>query len=184
MSRPRLPAGLIASSLPTDSTSTIGFECLDTNEAFGHQTGLNEFVGRKIGDAIPGFGASNPDLLEVLGRVAREGKPENLEAYIKALDMWFSISAFSTESGHWEGEVWDMKKSGEIFTMHLSISAIPDDTGFRRRYAAQFSDITEKKRMEEIVARHASFDSLTGLPNRRLFATAWSRRSRRPTVSG
>jgi PAS domain S-box-containing protein len=101
---------------------------------------------------------------EVLGQnPARFCSGHHNQAFID--EMRQSIEATS----HWEGEAWDMKKSGEVFAVHLSISAIPDDTGTGRRYAAQFSDITEKKRMDEIVARHANFDSLTGLPNRRLF---------------
>lgn len=44
-----------------------------------------------------------------------------------------------------------------------------DESGRPVRFTGTMSDISEKKASEELVWRHASFDSLTGLPNRRLF---------------
>jgi len=44
-----------------------------------------------------------------------------------------------------------------------------NEDGSVRNYIAQFSDITERKQAGEIIWRHANFDGLTGLPNRRLF---------------
>ncbi len=40
-------------------------------------------------------------------------------------------------------------------------------------------DITEKKKVDEIIARHASFDALTGLSNRRLFSDLLAQEIRR-----
>ena len=44
-----------------------------------------------------------------------------------------------------------------------------DDDGNISRYAAIFTDITERKKTEERIKNLAYFDVLTGLPNRRLF---------------
>jgi diguanylate cyclase (GGDEF)-like protein/PAS domain S-box-containing protein len=44
-----------------------------------------------------------------------------------------------------------------------------DKAGRPTRLAGTMSDISEKKASEELIWRHASFDTLTGLPNRRLF---------------
>jgi diguanylate cyclase (GGDEF)-like protein/PAS domain S-box-containing protein len=80
--------------------------------------------------------------------------------------MWQSI----LETGHWQGEVWDKLKNGELQAKWLSISVIRHADGSVFRYVGQFSDITEKKRKDELIWEQANFDALTNLPNRRLFA--------------
>ena len=80
--------------------------------------------------------------------------------------MWQSI----LQDGHWQGEVWDLKKGGELHAKWLSISVIRHADGRIFRYVGQFSDITEKKRKDELIWEQANFDALTGLPNRRLFS--------------
>ena len=79
--------------------------------------------------------------------------------------MWQSLA----ETGQWQGEVWDRRKNGELIAEWLTISTIYDDEGKVHRRVALFSDITKKKQSEEMVWRHANFDMLTQLPNRRMF---------------
>ena len=80
-------------------------------------------------------------------------------------DMWRSIN----ESGQWQGEVWNRRKSGEIFIEWLSIATVRDAAGNVSHMLGVFSDITARKEDEEQVWRQANFDALTGLPNRSLF---------------
>ena len=70
---------------------------LSVNPAFETLTGLKNVAGRNISDVIPGLRASNPELLETYGRIALTGAPEQFEQYLKALDMWFSISVYSPQ---------------------------------------------------------------------------------------
>ena len=79
--------------------------------------------------------------------------------------MWESI----TSKGHWQGEVWNRRKNGDIFPEWLTITRIQDMEGGAIKYAGIFSDITERKKAEERIRNLAYFDVLTGLPNRRLF---------------
>jgi diguanylate cyclase (GGDEF)-like protein/PAS domain S-box-containing protein len=109
--------------------------------------------------AITGYQESetlgqNPSLL-------KSGKHDNHFYH----EMWQSL----LNNGHWQGEIWNKKKSGENYLEWLSISTIKDTHGDIYRYVALFSDITEKKRSEEIIWRQANYDSLTHLPNRRMF---------------
>jgi len=89
------------------------------------------------------------------------------------------------ETGHWQGEVWNRRKSGEIYPELLTIAAITDRDGKLTHYAALFSDITELKESEERIRHLAYYDALTGLPNRRLLedrlrvALAHAHRNRR-----
>lgn len=78
--------------------------------------------------------------------------------------MWKSIN----ETGTWEGEIWNRRKSGDIYPEHLTITAVRDPQGVTSNYVAAFSDITEIKSAEEKIRSLAFYDSLTGLPNRRL----------------
>lgn len=72
-------------------------------------------------------------------------------------------------TGHWQGEIWNKRKNGEIYIEWVTITAIYNDDGSLHRHVSLSSDITEKKESEELVWRHANFDTLTGLPNRRMF---------------
>ncbi|MEO5337800.1 MAG: EAL domain-containing protein [Magnetospirillum sp. WYHS-4] len=79
--------------------------------------------------------------------------------------LWDTLA----QDGQWQGEIWNRRKNGEVFPEWLTITAIHGDDGKIQRYAAIFSDITERKKAEERIKNLAYFDVLTGLPNRRLF---------------
>lgn len=72
-------------------------------------------------------------------------------------------------AGHWQGEVYNRRKNGEIFIEWLTINTIFNEDGSPHRRVALFSDITERKKSEELIWFQANFDALTGLPNRRMF---------------
>jgi len=81
-------------------------------------------------------------------------------------DMWQALS----EQGHWSGEVWNRRKSGELYAEVLSITAVKGDRGELSHYLAVFSDITQLKTHEAELAHIAHYDVLTGVPNRRLLS--------------
>ncbi len=80
-------------------------------------------------------------------------------------EMWSTLQRL----GRWQGEIWNRRKSGELYPEWLSIVAIKDKEGNTEQYMAVFSDITRRKRDEEKIWQQANFDMLTGLPNRTLF---------------
>lgn len=126
--------------LVTDADNLI----VDVNPAFCSMTGYarHEVVGR------------DPGLL----RSGRQGSE-----FYRA--MWQELLA----KGQWRGELWNKRKNGEIFAEWLTINTIYHDDGTVHRRVALFFDITEKKRVEELVWQQANFDAMTKLPNRRLF---------------
>jgi len=73
------------------------------------------------------------------------------------------------KQGHWQGEIWPRKQSGEIFAAWLTINAVRDAHEQVTQYVALLSDITRRKQYEQQIWRQANFDALTGLPNRNLF---------------
>jgi len=80
-------------------------------------------------------------------------------------EMWGKIQGI----GHWQGEVWNRRKNGEVYPELLTIAAIHDEEGTLTHYAALFSDISELKDNEARIRSLAYYDPLTNLPNRRLF---------------
>jgi diguanylate cyclase (GGDEF)-like protein/PAS domain S-box-containing protein len=77
-----------------DRGRPMDFVYLDVNNAFGKLTGLRNVVGKRFTEVIPGGKDSQPELFESYGRVVLSGKQENFEMEIKALGMWFSVSAY------------------------------------------------------------------------------------------
>ena len=82
----------------------------------------------------------------------------------------YSIWADARTAGRWQGEVWNVRKNGELYTVRLSLSAVHDE---RREvvshYVAVFNDISPYKVHEEWLKHLATHDSLTSLPNRTEF---------------
>lgn len=101
---------------------------------------------------------------EILGknpRVLGSGRQER--AFYQA--MWQEL----TSSGRWQGEIWNVRKNGEVYPEFLSINTInhPDGSVYRR--VALFSDISKSKEADDLIWKQSNFDMLTGLPNRNMF---------------
>jgi PAS domain S-box-containing protein len=73
------------------------FIYLNVNRAFETLTGLQNVVGKRVSEVIPGIRESDPELIELFGRVALTGAPALSETFVKAMGVWFSISVYSQE---------------------------------------------------------------------------------------
>lgn len=78
--------------------------------------------------------------------------------------MWLSLKA----TGHWQGDIWNRRKSGDIYPEWLTISEVRNEAGRLTHYVSTFSDITDLKQAESEIHNLAFYDPLTALPNRRL----------------
>ena len=138
----------------TDSHGTI----LRVNRAFTAMTAFDQ-----------------DDVVGKSPRILRSGRHD--QAFYS--DMWTTLAT----KGAWEGEIWNRRKTGEIYPQWLSITAVKAKTGPITHYVATLLDITLRKKAEEEIKHMAFYDPLTGLPNRRLCmdrltqATASSRRT-------
>ena len=96
-------------------------------------------------------------------------KPSILRSDVQGPDfyrlMWEALKA----EGKWQGEIWNRRKSGELFVEWLTINTLYTEDGLPYRRVALFSDVTENKKKEELLWQQANFDMLTLLPNRRMF---------------
>ncbi|MBF0218487.1 MAG: EAL domain-containing protein [Gammaproteobacteria bacterium] len=114
---------------------------INTNAAFTRQTGfsLEEVKGK------------NPAMLGS-GQTSKE-------FYQK---MWQALD----QESYWQGEVWDRKKSGEIYPNWAAISAIRNELNEVEFYIANLSDISASKASDAHIEQLAHYDVLTGLFNR------------------
>lgn len=93
------------------------FKYLEVNKRFVDLTGLSGVVGKKVSEVIPGVRESNPELLEIYGRVAKTGNPEKFETYLDQLKTWFSISVYSYEQGYFVAifaNITEQKRLAEV----------------------------------------------------------------------
>lgn len=80
-------------------------------------------------------------------------------------NMWRKLS----DTGHWQGEIWNRRKDGEMVPEWLTINSVFDDNKRLTHYVGTISDISVMKEKELRIEHMATHDELTGLPNRSLF---------------
>lgn len=78
--------------------------------------------------------------------------------------MWRSLK----EQSWWQGEIFNRRKSGEIYPEWLTINTVLGSSGEVQNYVAIFSDISAIKSSQRRIEFMATHDELTGLPNRSL----------------
>jgi diguanylate cyclase (GGDEF)-like protein/PAS domain S-box-containing protein len=142
----RLLAGMVFQRIRdgiciTDAQSTI----LLVNEAFTQVTGYQsgEVIGR------------TPGLLK-----------SGVHSAAFYEEMWGKIKLY----GNWQGEITNRRKDGALYNEWLNISAVKNPDGMISHYVAIFSDLSERREAAERIQYLSTYDSLTSLPNRNLFA--------------
>lgn len=124
-----------------------------------------------ITDADNRIVTANPSFSAITGYTLAEVKGRNPRLLSSGRhDRQFYERLWQTlqRDGHWQGELWNRRKSGAVFPEWATFTVIRDEYGNITNYAAVFSDITSVKRSEEQISFLAQHDHLTGLPNRTL----------------
>lgn len=132
----------------------------------------NSSEGMLITDEENHIIAVNSAFTQITGYSAEEVAGKNPRIFSSGMhdksfykDMWDAINT----KGFWQGEICDRKKNGETHIKRLTINVILNPEGKIYRHVALFSDITHIKKNEALIWHQANYDSLTDLPNRRLF---------------
>lgn len=101
--------------------------------------------------------------VEVVGQTPRLIKSDRHDR-----DFYQAMWHILTETGRWQGEIWNRRKDGQVYPELLAISAVQNETGAVGRYIAVFSDISQIKASEQQIDYLEWRDPLTNLPNRRM----------------
>lgn len=101
---------------------------------------------------------------EVIGQ-----NPRLFKSGLHDSNFYDSLWLHLQEKGHWSGEIWNRRKSGEAYAEWLNINAVYDSNQKATNYIAVFSDITKQKESQKKLHYLAYHDPLTNLPNRLLF---------------
>ena len=110
--------------------------------------------GIVITDASHRIISVNPAFESITGFTADEviGKPPRiLRPGVGDDSVYQAMLAALSETGFWQGELWDRRKNGELFYEWLSVSAIKNPQGEITYHTAVFSDISDRKRTEEYI---------------------------------
>ncbi|WP_165840127.1 sensor domain-containing diguanylate cyclase [Motiliproteus coralliicola] len=73
------------------------------------------------------------------------------------------------EQGYWEQEINAQRKDGQHYTLSMSVSPLIDQGQRSNELVGIFTDVTERKRQEQLLEQLANQDTLTELLNRRSF---------------
>jgi diguanylate cyclase (GGDEF)-like protein/PAS domain S-box-containing protein len=144
--RLRLAAALFENTREGVMVTDRDRRILQVNQAFVELTGYRE--DEAVGQT-PGFLRSD----------------RHDAAFFDAL--WRQIDT----TGHWQGELWNRRKNGELYPVLLNISAVRDDAGQVVQYVGAFSDLSRIKESESRLDFLVHHDPLTELPNRLLLVS-------------
>ena len=122
----------------------VDWEYLVVNKAFGHLTGLEDIIGKRVLEVLPDIRNLNPGLFALYGSVASTGKPETFEINFKPLDMWLKVSVSSPGKGFFVAVFEDVteRKTAEMnlektteelnqfFTVALDLLCIAGTDGY------------------------------------------------------
>jgi len=137
------------------SVFTYARESIVITDADGTMLDVNDTFSRTLG-------YSREEVIGRNSRMLQSGK-QPPEFYV---DMWQALVG----EGYWSGEVWNRRKSGEIYAEMKTISAIRDENDNITHYVSLGSDITQMKEHQKQLEHIAHYDLLTNLPNRSLLA--------------
>lgn len=116
--------------------------------------------------------AVNSAFCRMTGYTSEEviGHPTNiLESPYHDPSFYQAIRDSLFDRGRWRGELQQQRKDGSSFWAEIDFNQVVDDAGQMTNFVAVFSDITKRKKAEEELLYLASYDTLTGLPNRAHF---------------
>ncbi|AVK83780.1 GGDEF domain-containing protein [Lysinibacillus sp. B2A1] len=98
---------------------------------------------------------------EVIGKT-----PAVLQSGVHELDFYLEMWQKIREDGIWQGEIWNRRKTGDVYPEWLTIIGVTNDKGEITNYCGIFTDLSERKIVENELEKRLLTDSLTEVSNR------------------
>lgn len=144
-------------------------QALQTQQAMAERILDSTIEGIMVTDAAARIQRVNAAFTQITGYSAAEAigqTPRILRSNHHDASFYAEMNRVLREHGSWQGEVWNRRKSGEVYLQWLSISALRDDNGGITHYVSIFHDLTEIRAKEAEIEKLAFIDPLTRLGNR------------------
>ncbi|MFT5790057.1 MAG: diguanylate cyclase (GGDEF)-like protein/PAS domain S-box-containing protein [Shewanella sp.] len=113
----------------------------------------------------------NPAFTKITGYSLEEvkgHKPSILSSSHHRPEFYNNLWQTLTQTNHWEGEIWNKRKDGNVYPEYLSITAVKNAQGDICQHIGLFLDVSNHKQYEQDLWYKTNYDSLTKLPNRHL----------------
>ncbi|SFL92758.1 two-component system response regulator [Marinobacter zhejiangensis] len=127
--------------------------------------------GITVTDASGAIKAVNPAFTRITGYTSEDvlnRTQEELRKGLKRPELSAEIWERVQKTGYWQGELINLRKSGETYPELRTIRAVSDEQGRTSHYVSVFSDISSTKKTQNTIDFLTWYDSLTSLPNRML----------------
>lgn len=138
--------------------AAVVFDCTREGVLVSNRDGVIVHVNRALVE-ITGYAPE-----EVLGQ-----HPTLFKSGHHGPEFYQAVYESLKNTGEWQGEIWNRRKSGEIYPQWQTIRAVHDPKGRVSHYVAVFSDLSAIKHSQSELMHLAHHDPLTDLPNRLLF---------------
>lgn len=125
--------------------------------------------GIMVTDANARIQRVNPAFTQITGYTPEEVKgrtPRFLRSNHHGQAFYDEMNDALRKEGIWKGEVWNRRKSGEVYLQWMSVSALRDMRGEMTHYVSVLHDLTEMRAKEAEIEQLAFTDPLTGMGNR------------------
>ncbi len=115
----------------------------------------------------------NPRYAEIAGRSFAEIRRSHWsdithpDDIVKELDQLAALNASAIPGFKTTKRL--MRPDGSVVWIDMSIARIDTESGVQPLHLCMIEDVTEKKKSEALIWQQANFDTLTQLPNRRMF---------------
>lgn len=174
---PALLAVLVLATWLYAHLRRVGEQRAEARQRERERLAATVFTHSREGIIITNADALIVDVNEAFSRITGYGRdevlgcnPRLLKSGRQSSEFYASLWRELTDTGHWHGEVWNRRKSGEVYAALQTISMVRDGQGCTQNYVALFSDITPMKDHQQHLEEIAHYDVLTRLPNRALLA--------------